>query len=104
MMKKSVWRTSGHGYVLFILETDGTLTRSAPITEVVNGDRDDDVHPPQLKDTQDRPGGIHVHLRSMVVRWVGSSTKMEQDAPAASGESATWFLITLQNLFLISQK
>ncbi len=61
----------------------------------MNGDRDDDVHPPQLKDTQDRPGGIHVHLRSMVVRWVGSSTKMEQDAPATPGESAAWFLIDL---------
>jgi len=29
------------------------------------------------------------------VRWVGSSTKMEQDAPAASGKNEAWFLIDM---------
>jgi len=48
MEKSARGRTNGHGFGIFILESDGTLTRSAPITEVVNGDRDDDVHPPQL--------------------------------------------------------
>ncbi len=85
MMEKSVWRTSGHGiysrvernpyafclhHIRMCMETD--MTTSIRLTKGQG---------------RERPGGIHVHLRSMVVRWVGSTTKMEQDAPVTPGEN-----------------